>query len=100
MGGFSVIFQGSRYENVGVYTATDADGRAVVALALRVVPDTPAGYYHTVVDGQRLDNLAYTFYRNPERFWLIADANADTAMDPDDLTATGRTILIPPDRTT
>jgi hypothetical protein len=93
-----LIFKGSRYENVGVYTATDADGRTVVALSLRVIPTTPAGYYHTVVDGERLDNLGYTFYRNPEKFWLIADAN--TAMDPEDLIEPGRTILIPPDRTT
>jgi hypothetical protein len=94
-----MIFKGSRYERVGVYTATDADGQNVVALQLRVVPVTPAGYYHTVIDGQRLDNLAYTYYRNPERFWLIADANADAAMDTEDLITTGRTILIPPDRT-
>ena len=35
-------------------------------------------------------------YRNPEKFWLIADANDE--MDPEDLLEPGRQLLIPPDR--
>jgi hypothetical protein len=44
----------------------------------------------------RLDLLAYHFYRNAEKFWLIADAN--DRMDPQDLVEVGRQVLIPPDR--
>jgi nucleoid-associated protein YgaU len=92
-----MIFKGSRYKNVGVYQAQDATGRTVNALNIRFIPVTPAGYLHTFTIDERLDLLAYRFYGNPEKFWLIADAN--TAMDPEDLTQPGNQLLIPPDRT-
>jgi len=93
-----MIVKGSRYEKVGIYEAVDADGNAVKALKLRLIPETPAGYQHLFKSGDRLDLLAYTYYRNSEKFWLIADANPE--MDPDDLVAEpGRQLLIPPDRT-
>jgi nucleoid-associated protein YgaU len=93
-----MIFKGSRYEKVGVYQGRDADGNTFTALAIRLIPDTPAGYLHTFKAGERLDILAYNFYRNPEKWWQIADAN--TAMDPEDLLEPGRQLKIPPDRTT
>ena len=92
-----MIFKGSRYENVGTYRATDASGRTVTALKIRFIPPTPAGFRHTFTDGERLDILAFTFYRNPEKFWRIADAN--TEMDSENLLEPGRQILIPPDKT-
>jgi hypothetical protein len=91
-----VIFKGSRYEHVGTYQAQTSDGRTVTTLNMRFIPPTPAGYHHTFTAAERLDLLAYTFYRNPEKFWLIADANIE--MDPDDLLEAGRRLLIPPDR--
>lgn len=91
-----MIFKGSRYERVGAYTVVTADGRAVTALKIRFIPDTPAGFFHTFTSDERLDLLAFTFYRNPEKFWLIADANPE--MDPDDLLEPGRQLRIPPDR--
>ena len=92
-----MVFKGSRYEKTGVYQATDADGKTVTALGIRIIPHTPAGYLHTFRADERLDILAYNFYRNPEKFWLIADAN--DAMDPEDLLEPGRRLRIPPDRT-
>ncbi len=92
-----MIFKGSRYENIGVYQVRGSNGQIVSALTIRYIPATPAGYLHTFTADERLDLLAYTFYRNPEKFWLIADAN--TEMDPDDLLEPGRQLLIPPDRT-
>ena len=91
-----MIFKGSRYENVGVMTVTDARGRATMALKIRFVPPTPAGFRHTVLASDRLDLMAYHYYRNPEKFWLLADANE--AVDPEDLLEVGRSILVPPDR--
>ncbi|HMQ33825.1 MAG TPA: hypothetical protein PKD53_24035 [Chloroflexaceae bacterium] len=91
-----MIFKGSRYEDVGHYQVQDAAGRPVTALKIRFIPRTPAGYLHTFTADERLDILAYNFYRNPEKFWLIADANA--AMDPRDLEEPGRRLRIPPDR--
>jgi hypothetical protein len=91
-----MIFKGSRYETVGIYQVADAQGRTVSALKIRFIPPTPAGYLHTFTADERLDILAYNFYRNPEKFWLIADAN--TEMDPDKLLEPGRQLRIPPDR--
>jgi hypothetical protein len=92
-----MIFRGSRYQNTGSYQVTNSAGRQVTALKIRFIPPTPAGYRHTFTADERLDLVAYKFYRNPEKFWLIADAN--TEMDPDDLLEPGRQLLIPPDRT-
>jgi nucleoid-associated protein YgaU len=91
-----MIFKGSRYEKVGAYPVTTAEGRTVTALKIRLIPTTPAGFFHTFTADQRLDLLAFTFYGNPEKFWLIADANPE--MDPEDLLEPGRQLRIPPDR--
>lgn len=91
-----MIFKGSRYQKVGTYSVTTADGRMVTALKIRVIPATPAGFFHTYTADERLDLLAFTFYGNPEKFWLIADANSE--MDPEDLLDAGRQLRIPPDR--
>jgi hypothetical protein len=91
-----MIFKGSRYEKTGVYQVTGSNGQTVTALTIRFIPPTPAGYLHTFTASDRLDLMAYKYYRNPEKFWLIADAN--TEMDPDDLLEPGRQLLIPPDR--
>lgn len=92
-----MIFKGSRYQNLSTYQVTDVLGRAVSTLKIRFVPPTPAAYPHMFTADQRLDLIAYKFYRNPEKFWLIADAN--TEMDPEDLLEPGRQLLIPPDKT-
>ncbi|HMD21210.1 MAG TPA: hypothetical protein VKH40_12860 [Alloacidobacterium sp.] len=91
-----MIFKGSRYANVATYQTTNADGQTVTALKTRFIPPTPAGYLHTYTADERLDLIAYKFYRNPEKFWLIADAN--TEMDPEDLLEPGRQLPIPPNR--
>ena len=90
-----MIFKGSRYERTGAYSVTTADGRRVTALKIRFIPPTPAGFFHTFTADERLDLLAFEFYGNPEKFWLIADAN--TEMDPETLLQPGRQLRIPPD---
>jgi hypothetical protein len=91
-----MIFKGSRYANIATYQAVDADGNNVGALKTRFIPPTPAGFFHTYTGDERLDLIAYRFYRSPEKFWLIADAN--TEMDPEDLLEPGRALPIPPNR--
>jgi hypothetical protein len=91
-----MIFKGSRYQNAGSYQVTGADGRQQNALKIRFIPPTRAGFLHTFTADERLDIVAYKFYRNPEKSWLIADANGE--MDPEDLLEPGRQLLIPPDR--
>lgn len=92
-----MLFKGSRYEKVKTYAVTGPGGQTTVALGIRFIPPTPAGFLHTFTGDERLDLLAFKFYRNPEKFWLIADAN--TEMDPEDLLQPGRQLLVPPDRT-
>jgi nucleoid-associated protein YgaU len=90
-----MIFKGSRYEKVPVYQVTGPNGQTISVLGIRFIPATPAGFLHTFKADERLDILAFNFYRNPEKFWLIADAN--TEMDADDLLEPGRLLHIPPD---
>ncbi len=92
-----MIFKGSRYETTPIVEVTDANGKQVAAIGIRFTPLTPAGFAHTVTGGDRLDLLAYQYYRNPEKFWLIGDANSE--IDPLELVRKpGKPILIPPDR--
>jgi len=87
----------SRYYGAAVETYTRPDGVQVVYLTRRIIPQ--ASVYtsiqsYAVVDGDRLDNLAFKFLVDPTLYWMICDANVAT--DPDSLTAQiGASILIP-----
>lgn len=89
-----VFFKGSRYEDVPDGTWTDAAGREHRFKRLRIVPPATAGRRHVVRQGERLDLLAFAYYRDAERWWRLADANAATW--PDDLVREpGRALRIP-----
>ncbi len=89
-----MFFKGSRYAKVPDQTLTDADGRTIRYKGTRFIPDTPAQVGHIIIDGERLDHIAYFYYRDAERFWRICDCNV--VIDPDELnTAPGRKIGIP-----
>lgn len=89
-----MFFKGSRYETVEEYEYEDQDGRIIRYKKVRFTPPTEAQLTHTVSDGERLDLIATRYYRDPERFWRIADAN--DAMWPDDLLdPPGSSLLIP-----
>ncbi len=92
-----MTFRSSRYANIATYVATDARGNAHPALKMRVIPETPAVFRHTVRAGERLDLLAFQYYGKADRFWRICDAN--TAVQPEELLQPGRRILVPPDQT-
>ena len=42
----------------------------------------------------RLDLLAYRYYRDPLKFWLICDASSQ--MDPFDVLEPGESLVVPP----
>ena len=67
----------SRYQSLPVYTAQDAGGVAHPTVAMRLVPDpgAPAGLIHTVVAGDTLETLAFTYLGSSDAWWRIADAN-------------------------
>lgn len=90
-----MFFKGSRYTNVDDHEITGDKGRVIRYKKIRFIPETGALRVHTVSQGERLDHIAHRYFRNPERFWRICDANY--ALWPDDLVVEpGRTILIPP----
>jgi hypothetical protein len=86
----------SRYAGIDTGQLTTVDGKKIVYLRRRFVPSSERFALlqeYTVVQGDRLDNLAAKFIGDPERFWQICDANA--AMRPEELTETlGRTLRI------
>jgi hypothetical protein len=86
----------SRYYGLGTGTLNAGTGKAIVYVLRRFVPP-PENFQllqeHTVVQGDRLDNLAGQYLGDPTLFWRMCDANR--AMRPEDLTATvGRTLRI------
>jgi hypothetical protein len=89
-----VFFKGSRYENVDEFEIEDPSGRRLRYKKVRFIPPTQPLRGHVVVQGERLDQIAFRMLNDPQRFWRICDAN-DT-MWPEDLVAEiGRTIGIP-----
>lgn len=86
----------SRYHGLDTATMKTMDGRTVVYLRRRFVP--PAERFavlqeHSVVEGDRLDNIAAQHLGDPEQFWQICDAN--NALRPEELTETvGRKLRI------
>ena len=89
-----MFFKGSRYYDLAEAQIADAHGRTVRYKRQRFIPEAPVLAEHTVGQGERLDHIAHRYYRDPQRFWRICDANR--AMWPDDLVATpGERIGIP-----
>jgi nucleoid-associated protein YgaU len=88
-----MIARSSRYANVPTAIHVDAAGRQQPYLLLRPLPAPTAIQAHTVVQGDRLDVLAFRAYRDPEQFWRICDANP--TFRPDDLLEVGRLLRIP-----
>jgi len=86
----------SRYYGIGTATIDLPEGKTLIYLQRRFVPP-PEGFQvlqeHTVVQGDRLDNLAAQYLGDPTLFWRLCDANR--AMRPEELTETvGRKLRI------
>lgn len=86
----------SRYYGIATATLTTSDGRTVAYVRRRFLPTADRFTVvreHTVVEGDRLDNIATTYLGDPGQSWRLCDANE--AMQPRDLVAEpGRTIAI------
>ncbi len=84
----------SRYANVSTATMSASNGRTITYLRRRFVPQPASlasvGQY-TVLQGDRLDNLANQFFGDPELFWRICDGNG--AVRPEELTEVEGTVL-------
>lgn len=67
----------SRYRTLPDIITTDAEGRTLVSKTLRPMPEAPGTFRHTVEDADRLDHLAYKYYRQPTKWWRLSDANLE-----------------------
>ncbi len=67
----------SRYRTLPDIITTDAEGRTSVSKTLRPLPQAPGTFRHTVEDADRLDHLAYKYYRQPTKWWRLSDANPE-----------------------
>lgn len=87
----------SRYYGLPLATAADAAGRTVAYVRRRFLPngaDLPLMAEVPVVQGDRIDVVAYRTLGDPGAFWRVCDAN--NAMDPQELTAEpGRLLRVP-----
>ncbi len=80
----------SRYYNIETVKMTvgdDEDQRVISCKRRRIIPSGETMttlVEHTVVEGDRLDNLAARYVGDPEQFWRICDAN--DVLRPEELT--------------
>lgn len=88
--------KGSRYQKVKDEIFNNDQGVEVKYKRIRYLKKTDASREHEVIQGERLDIIAFRYYRDPTKFWLICDANG--ARHPAELEVPGKRILIPPDR--
>lgn len=86
----------SRYYNVEIAEWTSADGRVVRYVRRRFIPLDPsvALAEHTVIAGDRLDNVTARYLADAEQFWRVCDTSR--AERPDDVTARPDRVLIIP----
>jgi hypothetical protein len=87
---------GSRYSGLATSTYTAPNGRPIVYVQRRFIPQPETLALirkYIVTSSDRLDNVAAQQYSDPTQFWQLCDANA--AFDPDRLTATpGRSLSV------
>lgn len=67
----------SRYRKLPDEVAVDAQGRRLPSKTIRELPEVNGAFQHVVEAGDRLDHLAYKYYKQPRKWWRICDVNPD-----------------------
>ena len=67
----------SRYRKLPDVVTIDVQGRRLESKSLRLLPEVTGIFLHTVESGDRLDHLAYKYYKQPRKWWRICDANPE-----------------------
>lgn len=80
-----MFFKGSRYRSLPQSPHVNARGESLLGVDVRLIPPTRGQFLHTVSDAERLDLLAFKYYGDSRRWWLIADANRAAVDFPLDL---------------
>lgn len=90
----SYFTPGSRYFGLKTAEMTTPNGEVVRFVRRRFLP-SPERFQtileHTVLQGERPDNLTHKFLNDPEQFWRVCDANG--VMHPDELTSSAGQIV-------
>lgn len=69
----------SRYRKLPEVVTVDPRGRQLASKALRPMPEVAGVLQHSIEASDRLDHLAYKFYKQSRHWWRICDANPDHA---------------------
>jgi hypothetical protein len=72
----------SRYKKIEDVVVVGRDGKLAASKALRLIPEVDGEFLHTVEENDRLDHLAYKYYKQPRKWWRICDANPDYPFPP------------------
>ncbi len=67
----------SRYRKLPDAVTADAGDRSLESKTLRLLPEVSGIFAHTVEEVDRLDHLAYKYFKQPRRWWRICDANPE-----------------------
>lgn len=65
----------SRYKKLPGVITIDAGGRSLESKGIRLLVEAPGTFLHTVEENDRLDHLAYKYYKQSSKWWRICDAN-------------------------
>ncbi|HEV2805964.1 MAG TPA: hypothetical protein VGW57_13660 [Chthoniobacterales bacterium] len=79
----------SRYFEIETTKWKTPEGKSIVYIRRRFLPSADRFELlleHSVVQGDRIDNVTAQYLGDPEQFWRVCDAN--NVMQPDELTAT------------
>ena len=73
-----MISSNSRYVDSKLVTVEKTNGSNVVM----ITPSDPVSYtfsysFYTVNGSDRIDTISYAFYKDPTKWWKIADANPE-----------------------
>ena len=69
-----------RYRNKDIITV-QGESRRYGTLKYPFIDESVEDYYIITMQGDRLDNLAYQFYKDPTLYWVLQVANEDCKKD-------------------
>ncbi|MEK7395618.1 MAG: hypothetical protein AAB116_01660 [Candidatus Poribacteria bacterium] len=65
----------SRYASLKPYNVTDHRGRTIAIVPVPKAPEQTSIGIHLLLQGQRLDHLAYKYLDDPAGYWRICELN-------------------------
>ena len=72
-----MFFKNSRYRQLPDEVTVDVKGRRLLSKSLPLPSKASGTFLHTLEQSDRLDYLAYKYYKQPRQWWRICDANPE-----------------------